>query len=96
MYREKIAKAIMKHVYSLSFVEHEGTRDLIGFLNSKASSIAKNTLKSDVIKIYNKEKKKLKGILGLHNGRICLTSDLWSSLSINKYMVVTTHYVDEE
>ena len=96
MYKEKIAKAIIKHGYSLSFVEHEGTRDLMGFLNPKASPISRNTLKSDVIKVYNKEKEKLRGILGLHAGRICLTSDLWSSLSTDEYMVVTTYYVDEE
>ncbi|KAF7835614.1 zinc finger BED domain-containing protein RICESLEEPER 2-like [Senna tora] len=95
-YREMVAKLVIKHDCPFSFVEHEGFRDLVNFLNSEAHSISRNTLKADVLKLYSKEKDHLKHSLSLIPGRISITSDLWSSISTDEYMVVTAHYIDDE
>nr|POE53745.1 hypothetical protein CFP56_23285 [Quercus suber] len=44
-----------------------------------AVRLQRNTAKSDVIKIYRREKENLKHDLKSITGRFCLTSDLWSS-----------------
>ncbi|KAK9279226.1 hypothetical protein L1049_012904 [Liquidambar formosana] len=89
-----MAISIIKHNYPLRYVEHEGYRDLHNFLHSDAKPISRNTAKVDVLKIYSKEKEKLKHALESIPSRICLTSDLWSSLTTDGYMTLTAHYVD--
>ncbi|KAG8373470.1 hypothetical protein BUALT_Bualt11G0027600 [Buddleja alternifolia] len=60
------------------------------FLVHVSSSIAK----CDVFKFYEMEKEKFKRILPSTSSRICLTSDMWSSLVSNGYMEITAHYID--
>ncbi|KAI3694988.1 hypothetical protein L1987_77975 [Smallanthus sonchifolius] len=94
-YREKLAISIIKHNYPMSYVEHEGTRDLHKFLHRDVKTITRNTAKADILKIYNREKAILKDKLQKITGRICLTSDLWSSITTDGFMALTAHYVDE-
>ncbi|KAG8377763.1 hypothetical protein BUALT_Bualt08G0067200 [Buddleja alternifolia] len=94
IFREKVAKAMIKHNYPFKFVEHEGIRDVFSYLNPRVQHVSRNTAKSDVLRIYEMEKEKIKEILASTSSRICLTSDLWSSLVSNGYMAITAHYVD--
>lgn len=48
-----------------------------------------------MVKTYKREKETLKHVVESTPSKICLTSDLWSSISTDEYMVATTHYVDE-
>ncbi|KAI5446622.1 hypothetical protein KIW84_014457, partial [Lathyrus oleraceus] len=93
-YREKISEVIVKHNYPFTFVEHEGIVDLLCFLHPDVKSISRNIAKSDVLKLYRKEKEKLKSYLQSIPGKICLTSDLWSAINTNQYMVLTAHFVN--
>ncbi|KAJ0508003.1 putative HAT dimerization domain, ribonuclease H-like superfamily, hAT-like transposase, RNase-H [Helianthus annuus] len=95
MYREKLAYSIIKHNYPFSYVEHEGTRDLHKFLHRDVTPITRNTAKADVLKIYDREKTKLKEKLQKITSRICLTTDLWSSITTDGYMALTAHYIDD-
>lgn len=47
-------------------------------------------------KIYEKEKMKLKAVLANIPGRVCFTTDLWRAITVEGYMCLTAHYVDEE
>lgn len=93
-YREKIAQVIVKNNYSFSFVEHDGIHDLHSFLHPHAKGISRNTAKADVLKLYRSEKENLKCYLQSIPGKICLTSDLWSSINTDQYMVLTAHFVN--
>ncbi|KAJ0825565.1 putative transcription factor/ chromatin remodeling BED-type(Zn) family [Helianthus annuus] len=95
MYREKLAISIIKHNYPFSYVEHEETRNLHKFLHDDVKFITRNTAKADVLKIYEREKMILKDKLEKVTGRICLTSDLWSSITTDGFMALIAHYVDE-
>ena len=70
MYREKIAMAIIRHNYSFSFAEHDVNRELHIFLNPDVKPICRNTAKSDVLKIYKRERENLKRALELVPGKI--------------------------
>ncbi|GJU84947.1 zinc finger BED domain-containing protein RICESLEEPER 2-like protein [Tanacetum coccineum] len=94
-FREKLAVSIIKHNYPFSYVEHEGTRDLHTFLHPDANPICRNTVKKEVLSIYEREKLKIKRELEKIKGRICLTSDLWRSVTSDGYMTLTAHYIDE-
>ena len=51
-------------------------------------------MKTDVYRLYESERETLKRELASLPGRVCLTSELWSSLKIEGYMCVTVHYID--
>lgn len=96
IFREKLTKAMVMHNQPFKFVEYKGFRDAFTYANPKIKHISRNTAKADILKIYHVEKEKLKKVLESINGRICLTSDLWTSCASNGYMTVTAHYVDND
>ncbi|KAF3632730.1 hypothetical protein FXO38_20066 [Capsicum annuum] len=93
-YREKISAAICRHNYPFKFVEHKGIRDIHSYLNPIVRHISRNTAKLDILNMYAREKELLKAELAMITSRVCLTSDMWSSLVSNGYMSVIVHYVD--
>ncbi|KAM3309164.1 hypothetical protein P3S67_010908 [Capsicum chacoense] len=93
-YREKISAAICRHNYPFNFVEHKGIRDIHSYLNPIVRHISRNTAKSDILNMYAREKELLKAELAMITSRVCLKSDMWSSLVSNGYMYVIAHYVD--
>ncbi|XP_039118096.1 zinc finger BED domain-containing protein RICESLEEPER 2-like [Dioscorea cayenensis subsp. rotundata] len=95
-HRENIVMAILLHEYPFQFVEHEGTRNMISYLNPDVKHVTRNTIKADVLKFYRREKKKLLDILQLVPGRISLTSDLWASITTDGYISLTAHFVDKD
>ncbi|KAF7831896.1 zinc finger BED domain-containing protein RICESLEEPER 2-like [Senna tora] len=50
---------------------------------------------SDVKKIYEKEKEKLKQEMARIPNRVCLTSDGWTACTSEGYICLTAHFVDE-
>ncbi|EYU31605.1 hypothetical protein MIMGU_mgv11b021036mg [Erythranthe guttata] len=76
VFREKVAKATIRHNYPFNFVEHEGIREVFSCLNPKAQHLSQNTSKSDVLMIYEREKAKLREMLESVCSRTCLTSDV--------------------
>ncbi|KAK2416658.1 zinc finger BED domain-containing protein RICESLEEPER [Trifolium repens] len=58
--REMCAAAIIEHDLPFKFVEYRKIRNWIKYLNPDAVPITRNTAKSDVLKIYMREKSKLK------------------------------------
>ena len=94
MYHEKIAVTIIKHNYSSLFAENDINREIHILLNPNVKPISRNIAKSNVLKIYKREKENLRCALELVPGRICLTSDLWKSSTLDKYMVLIAQYID--
>jgi len=78
---------------SFKFVEYEELRTWITYLNPDATLVSRNTIKSDVLRIFMRGKNLLKEELTSIPSRICLTSNLWTSCTIEGYICLTTHYV---
>ena len=96
VYREKVSFAIMRHNYPFLMVEHEGTREIHSYLNPDVKHISRNTAKADCLKLYKREKEKLKQQLENVPGRICLTTDVWQSCTTEGYISLTAHFVDDK
>ena len=56
--RNELANAIILHEYPLSIVDHYGFQKFIATLQPLFKMVSRNTIKSDVLKIYDVEKKK--------------------------------------
>ena len=93
-FRELAVEAILKHDLPFRFVQYEGIRAMFKYAYDNIEMPSRNTAKSNVLKMYKREKDKLKIVLGSLPGRICLTSDLWTSISTDGYVSLTAHYVD--
>ncbi|XP_072990304.1 zinc finger BED domain-containing protein RICESLEEPER 2-like [Typha latifolia] len=91
--REIMAKMMMVHEYPFNMVEHTWFNILLKVLNPRYERISRNTMRSDVMKVYESAKEEVKLLLkGTY--RISLTSDLWTSNQNIGYMSLTAHFVD--
>ncbi|TXG63631.1 hypothetical protein EZV62_010625 [Acer yangbiense] len=94
--KKKLARMIIMHEYPLSMVEHEAFREFSTALQPAFKSVSRNTIKKEILQIYDVEKMKTISILAANNCRIALTTDLWTASSQRKgYMAVTSHFIDE-
>ncbi|CAA7049020.1 unnamed protein product [Microthlaspi erraticum] len=94
--REKFSRVIIRHNLPFLCVEYEELRDYLSYLNPDYKCYTRNTAAADVIKTWEKEKQKLKVELEKIPSRVCLTTDCWSALSGDGYLVLTAHYVDSK
>ncbi|KAH7672025.1 Tam3-transposase (Ac family) protein [Dioscorea alata] len=90
-----LAAAVIKNDLPFSFVEYDGIRSWIKYVNPDGVCISRNTLVSDITRIYMREKGKLKHVLGNNPNRICLTSDVWTACTNEGYICLIGHFVDE-
>lgn len=96
IFREMIAMAIIEHGLPYSFVEYRRIRNALTYANPDIKYWSRNTAASDCSKVFEKEKQNLKIELAEIQSRVCLTTDLWSSIVKEGYICLTAHYVDKD
>ncbi|KAH9705023.1 BED-type domain-containing protein [Citrus sinensis] len=90
-----IARMIVMHELPLSFVEYIGFYKLLKLLQPSIETISRNTIKAEILKLYDIEKTKAMSVLEACDSRIAVTMDMWTAGNQKKgYMVVTAHYID--
>ncbi|KAH9673095.1 BED-type domain-containing protein [Citrus sinensis] len=93
--RQKLTTVVVKHELPLRFVEYESFRDFVDYCNPLVKHMSRNTLKSEIFKIYNIEKGKAMNLLEITNSRVAITTDMWTACNQKKgYMAVTGHFID--
>ncbi|KAF7839842.1 zinc finger BED domain-containing protein RICESLEEPER 2-like [Senna tora] len=88
--RQLCAEAIIEHDLPYSFVDYKGIRKWIKYLNPDVIMPSRNTVVSDVKKIYEKEKEKLKQEMARIPNRVCLTSDVWTACTSEEGLKVAS------
>jgi hypothetical protein len=94
-YIELVVISIIKHDLSFSYVEYESVRDTYQYLRGDVPFISRNTIKANLVKMYLREKERIKSLLSICPGRICLTSNVWTSLTTDGYICLTTHFISK-
>lgn len=94
--REAIAHWILMHEQPFNAVENYGFSFMFKVNLPQFEKISRATARTDVISVYEIEKKKLHSMLKTIN-KISLTTDIWKS-KVQKisYMCVTGHFVDSQ
>ncbi|KAH9793024.1 BED-type domain-containing protein [Citrus sinensis] len=93
--RSLIARMVVMHELPLKFVEYKGFREMMAHANPVVKPMSRNTLKSEISKLYYIEKVKTLHMLEKNQGRVAITTDLWTASNQKKgYMVVTAHFID--
>jgi hypothetical protein len=95
-FRELFVASVIKHDLPFRYVEYNGVREMMQYLRSDVPHICGNIAKVDMHKMYLREKQRVKSMSNVCSVRICLTSDLWTSLTTDGYMCLTTHFVDKD
>ncbi|KAL2533125.1 Zinc finger BED domain-containing protein DAYSLEEPER [Abeliophyllum distichum] len=93
--RTELGKMIILHEYPLSMVEHVGFRSFVKSIQPLFKVVSRNTMKNDILKIYDLEKVKMMSILEENKSRIDVTTDLWTSNQKRGFMVITAHFIDD-
>lgn len=92
--RTELAKMIIMHEYPLSMVEHLGFRRFANSLQPLFKVPSRNTIKSDILKIYDFEKVKTMKLLEKNEGKVAITTDMWTSNQKRGFMAITSHFID--
>ncbi|KAL0007374.1 hypothetical protein SO802_008876 [Lithocarpus litseifolius] len=77
--RNNLARMVILHEYPLSIVDHIGFREFMKSLQPLFKLISRNTLQSDIIKIYDNEKEKALKMIDKNGSRMAITTDMWTS-----------------
>ena len=92
--RRLLSRMIVMHEYPLSIVEHTGFQEYSISLQPLFKIPSRNTIKGDVIKLYENTKVKMMELLEGNEGRIAITTDMWTSNQKKGYTAITTHFID--
>ncbi|XP_021741913.1 zinc finger BED domain-containing protein RICESLEEPER 2-like [Chenopodium quinoa] len=82
--RRELVKMVVIHEYPLSIVDHIGFRSFVKSLNDNFKFISRNTLRNDVMRMYNNDRSSLKELLEANEGRVAITTDMWTASNQKK------------
>ncbi|KAG5585138.1 hypothetical protein H5410_045572, partial [Solanum commersonii] len=74
--RRELAHAIILHRYPLSIVDHVGFRKFVAILQPLFKMVLRNTIKNDILKIFDNLKSKTSKLLETLTCRIAITIDM--------------------
>ena len=95
MFRELLALCVVKHDLPFQFAEYDGVRNIFVYLNSDVKMLSRHTTRNDVLKMFKREKERMKDFFHYIPGRVAFTSDCWTSINTDGYISLTAHYIDE-
>ena len=90
--KKELTNAIIMHEYPLSIVDRLGFKRYLIPLQPFFKVPSRNT----ILKTYEIERTTALKILDSNEGRVAITSDMWTSSNQKRgYMAVTAHYIDD-
>ncbi|PRQ17147.1 putative transcription factor/ chromatin remodeling BED-type(Zn) family [Rosa chinensis] len=94
--RRELVDYVIRAELPFTFVEKHDFKGMIrrGFCPQYVG-ISAPTCKRDVMKKFVKSKNELLSLFEKFEGKICLTSDVWSSRQKMGYMSLTAHFIDK-
>ncbi|KAL7166879.1 hypothetical protein ACSBR2_037529 [Camellia fascicularis] len=93
--RKALAEMVIIDELPFRFVEGVGFRKFCQILQPKFDKIpSRITISRDVVNIFNRERDSLRK--ALHGRRVCLTTDIWTSIQNLNYMCLTVHFIDDD
>ncbi|KAK3005915.1 hypothetical protein RJ639_016013 [Escallonia herrerae] len=88
--RRELGNMIILHEYPLPIVDHVGFRRYSSALQPLFKIPTRNTVKNDIINIYEHEKEQVMKLLEGIRSKVAITTDLWTSGNQKKgFMAVT-------
>ena len=93
--KSNLACMVILHEYPLSMVEHIRFREFVSSLQPMFNVVSRNTLKSDILNIYDNEWEKALKMTDKNGSRIVISTDMWTSSNKKRgFMIITAHFID--
>ena len=93
--RNNLARMVILHEYLLSMVDHIGFREFVASFQPMFKLVSRNTLKSDILKIYDNKREKALKMMDKNGSRIAIATDMWTSSNKKRgFMVITAHFIN--
>ena len=93
--RRELAMMFIVAELPFKFVENEAFISYSNVLQPKFKVPSRPTLRRDCIELYGEERGKLKEFFSKFAGRVCLTTDTWTSCQNFTYLCLTCHFIDD-
>ena len=95
--REGIIDYIIRAEQPFNMMEtHEYSETIQILINPQFKGWSENTVKRCIMKKFQTERENLKKYFTNFEGKICLTSDIWTSLMHKGFLCITAHYINSE
>jgi hypothetical protein len=94
--KKKLVQWIVINQHPFTIVQEAAFVEFIQTLTPNAKIPTANVIKNNIIDFYLVEQEKIQEILQDTKGRISFTTDIWTSVSMKAFMVITAHYIDKE
>lgn len=94
--RRALAYMLIVDELPFKLVEGKGFKHFLNASQPLFHTPSRITMARDCMKLFLEEKKKVGVLLRGNVGRICLTTDTWTSLQRINYMCLTAHYIDND
>lgn len=91
-----ISEVIIEAMLPFSFVEQPAFIKLIHDFDPKMSVPCRQTITQRVMSIYDQKKLQIRDVIDRVEGKVNITTDLWTSMSMQPFLGVTVHFVDGE
>jgi Hermes transposase DNA-binding domain len=94
--KKKLVQWIVINQHPFTIVQEAAFIEFIKTFSPNAKIPAANAVKNNIMDFYLVEQEKIQEILQNTKGRISFTTDIWTSVSMKAFMVITAYYIDEE
>nr|XP_033482545.1 zinc finger BED domain-containing protein 1-like [Epinephelus lanceolatus] len=85
---------VVKDSQPFSIVDDCGFKEFVALLDPTYTLPSRRALKNMVVQRYEEEKTKAKAVMQKVEA-VSLTADMWTSINMDAYLAVTSHYVDD-
>ncbi|CAN1190018.1 Putative AC transposase [Linum perenne] len=93
--KKMLCSMILIHEYPLSIVDHLGFQRFCCALQPLFKVPCRNTIKKDILTLYELTKNKFQREIIGNRGRVAVTTDMWTATNQKRgYMAITAHYID--
>ena len=92
--KEALAHMIIVDELPFSFVENSGFRYYQRINQPLFDVPCRGAITQECLGMYLQEKNKLRETIRKNIGRVCLTTDTWTSIKKKSYMALTGHFID--
>ncbi|KAJ0780625.1 putative HAT dimerization domain, ribonuclease H-like superfamily, hAT-like transposase, RNase-H [Helianthus annuus] len=94
--RKGLAYMIIVEELPFRFVERKAFRYFMSLSQPLFKVPSRSTITRDIYNMFLEEKRKVRDFIKNNVGRICLTTDTWTSNQQSSYMCLTAHFIDNE
>jgi len=94
--RKDLVEMVVLHEHPLSIVEQVGFKVFVNNLQPLFKIPTRNTVRRDVLKLYVDRMKKTMALMESNEGRVIITTDMWTTDNQKKfYMAITVYFMDD-